>query len=195
MAQLGDVQYRFPKTDEWTNAAFLLLALAPLSFWATWAVVPAAATVCLGSWWWHRFEDVLSRRFDELGMMMTMAAIAGVLGYRVLGDPVVFLGVLAAWIFYYRNLHQTSSFHHIGYWAVPILAATIYLAGWEVLLPVGLTVFALYGQFSLPWQAQRYEHGPRHGLLWHVPVALSLYSVLFVTSPCTSPIIAMLPGL
>lgn len=182
MAKIGDIEYRTPKTDEWTNAAYLLMILAPLGFWPTWVITPAAVAVCLGSWYWHRFENVLSRRFDELGMMMTVSAIASVVAARATSSELCLLAAPPVWAFYYFYLHRTSSFHHIAYWSVPILTATAYLSGWDVLLPIGLTVFGLFGQFSFPWNGTRYEHGPRHGLLWHLPVALALFSVLWITA-------------
>lgn len=181
MAQLGDTRYRFPEVDEWTNLVFLLVMLSGLSFFEQLIVAPAALTVCAGSWLWHKREDVQSRRFDELGMMMLMSGIAAVGAARLFGLPPLLLLALPVWGFYYLKLHKTSSFRHIAYWSVPILAALVYSAGWWTLLPVGLVLFALYGQFGLPWADARYEHGPRHGLLWHIPVGLALLSVLYLT--------------
>lgn len=189
MATLGDVDYRFPAVDEWTNLAFLLMVLAPLGFWSTWVIVPAAAMVCGGSWLWHMREAVLSRRFDELGMMMTLPAISTVLGARAAGSELVLLAAPLVWAFYYERLHRTSSFKHIAYWSAFILGQTISLADWWALVPLGLALFAFYGQFGLPWSDTRYEHGPRHGLLWHVPIALALYSVLDLTADASTIVV------
>ncbi|MCS4157716.1 hypothetical protein [Salinibacter ruber] len=181
MAQLADVEYRFPAVDEWTNLSFAFLALVPMGFWETWAVVPAGAMTCVGSWMWHRFESVRARRFDELGMMMLMSSVAAVVVNRALGGPAQApLAAIAFWWFYYENLDHTSSFHHIGYWSAVILAALAYTAGLKALVPAGVLGLALWGQFSFPWNRARYEHGVRHGLLWHVPVAAAIASVLYI---------------
>jgi len=183
---LGDVSYRFPAADEWTNLAYLVGLLAPLSVVERSVLGLALLTVCAGSWAWHRFESVLSRRFDELGMMAALSSVAFLLFGRILsqnggqlGGGAILLSLLA-WAFYYHNLHRTSSFHHIGAWASIILIEAVVLAGWLALIPVGLFAVALWGQFSLPWNGTRYEHGRRHGLVWHVGTGLAIASILII---------------
>lgn len=182
MAKIGDKQYRFFEVDEWTNFAFLLPVLAPMSAAATPLVVVASAVLCVGSLLWHRQEDVLSRRFDELGMMMVLPALAAVIASRAFNMDLLLLGALPFWAAYYNYLDHTSSFRHIGYWSGALLLGSVYIAGWQAFIPVGMVLFGLWGQFSFPWNEVRYEHGVRHGLLWHLPVAAALYTLLHVTS-------------
>jgi hypothetical protein len=123
----------------------------------------------------------MSRRLDELGMMMMLSSTAAVLLGRVFGIEAMPLLSIPVWVLYYNVLHKTSSFHHIGGWAALILAVLVTGAGWvPATIPLGLLTVALWGQFGFPWDEARYEHGPRHGLVWHVGTALAIFSIFVI---------------
>lgn len=179
---VGDVQFSVP-ADEWTNLAYLLGVLVPMGIAERLVVGAALSTVCAGSFAWHRLETRKARRADELGMMMTLSAAAAFLGGRIAsGVPpwIVIVVTLPIWGFYLLFLHRTSSFAHSGVWAAVLLGETAYLAGWRAAVPLGLFLVALWGQFSWPWNEARYEHGLRHGLIWHQGTALSIASALYL---------------
>jgi hypothetical protein len=186
MPTLGDVNYSLPTADEWTNLAFLLFLFAPaLGTGERLLLLGPALVLCGGSWAWHQREDVLGRRFDELGMMMVVSGVFLVLLYSAVGvsaTAYVSLPLVAAnvWLFYYNYLHQTDSFKHLAGWGAAILVVVSYTSGLTAYVPVALMSFGLWGQFSFPWNEDRYEHGTRHGLLWHVPVGLTLLSLFLI---------------
>lgn len=181
--KLGDVSYRFPNEDEWTNLAYLIIPLAATTIVEALLLGFASYVLSIGSWAWHKNENVFSRRLDEMGMMMVLPAICFVLFGSIVGGisgTVAKCACVFFWLFYYENLHHTSSFKHIAGWGTLILVQAIVLSGWWVFAPVGALSIAMWGQFSFPWNEKRYEHGSRHGLIWHTFGAIALFLVLII---------------
>ncbi len=161
----------------WSNLFYLapIAVLWPLQTLTEIVLALALVSLTLGSgaYHWQGFQDGFGHRWDETAMLMLLFVLALFVWFRVawpgeviLCSAIVLLPVATAAVQWLSAL-----------WYVPLLAAlsfvaSLFAAGWMVMLPTLLFVVAavVRGNDDNHW---------RHGL-WHLGAALSVGVLIMV---------------